>query len=832
MKKAKVILASVLAGTMLCSLAACNNTVNYPTIDEDYVFGDLNQTFTTYDNKDYNEYVMGDDVAIDLQWEGYGIGDPFVMRFDGRYYMYVSSLNYTPGVRAYVSNDLVSWTPCTGAGLPAGFVSIDPATEGAYAPEVYYFNGKFYMYTSPGGKGHYVFVADKPEGPFERVSENLGMSIDGSVFIDDDESMIFMYADGNGVRAKVMNSMTEFSSRNKVFARTSVGGWTEGPYMMKKDGIYYLTYTGNSVISEGYRISYSTSTLDSLINESNSTLKYDDAFQAGINNPIALTTEGDFRGLGHSSSVMGPDMDSYYIAYHTLNSVVGPNRSFAIDRLLFNGAQMSVATRFEDSVAPKLPAFYATGADDQKFTMAAGMLMSKETTAQNFTAEFNVSGGNPTFYVGYVDQNNNVSVNIDYTAKKITLTQTENGTAKVIAEGTLKNDFSALDHHTVRVAHRDGLVDVVFDNMTKINNASLTVPAGKIAYGAGTYTVGYTAFSNVAMGMSDEQEVKQSETQIGASLYVTDTTYSNGAKLSTGSGVKVVEEGNIAGVKVMDFAKAFDYASYYVNFDEDGYYGIEMIYEAADGGKKVAIRLDQGNVMVVELPKISTVEKYVQALVTEFEVTKGAHAVRIEGVSKGVTYASFRFVKTSKDLPSYSAPLTEYASLGSDYKTIWRIENGGHFAQAGTRQLVYFGNETLTDFTLSVDMKFIGSTGTSTAGLLLRAGNYAAASNDTYKSIQGYYVNFNNNYARLDSLNFAADTRTSIEVVAGKENPFRGANDFLTVKVRIKGNTITVWADGKELYSYTDDWAFAAGKIGLYTDGAAVVYKNLVVTPA
>ncbi|MFQ7078012.1 MAG: hypothetical protein ACLRSW_08775 [Christensenellaceae bacterium] len=32
----------------------------------------------------------------------------------------------------------------------------------------------------------------------------------------------------------------------------------EGSYILKRDGIYYLTYTGNHVASDEYRIAYST----------------------------------------------------------------------------------------------------------------------------------------------------------------------------------------------------------------------------------------------------------------------------------------------------------------------------------------------------------------------------------------------------------------------------------------------------------------------------------------------------------------------------------------------------------------------------------------------
>ena len=59
-----------------------------------------------------------------------------------------------------------------------------PASQTPFAPEVIYFNGMFYMISSPSGNGHYVFESESPEGPFSAISGNIGKSIDGSYFID------------------------------------------------------------------------------------------------------------------------------------------------------------------------------------------------------------------------------------------------------------------------------------------------------------------------------------------------------------------------------------------------------------------------------------------------------------------------------------------------------------------------------------------------------------------------------------------------------------------------------------------------------------------------
>ena len=82
----------------------------------------------TYENKFLED-------RIPNQWPSYGIGDPFVYRFNGKYYLYCSTKDNYVGVRAWVSEDLMDWTPITGEGLKTGYVCEDKTTTSAYAPE-------------------------------------------------------------------------------------------------------------------------------------------------------------------------------------------------------------------------------------------------------------------------------------------------------------------------------------------------------------------------------------------------------------------------------------------------------------------------------------------------------------------------------------------------------------------------------------------------------------------------------------------------------------------------------------------------------------------------
>ena len=148
------------------------------------------------------------DYQADHAWPGYGFGDPFVMRYNGTYYLYVSTKDGSTGIKCWSSPDLVNWTY-------EGLCTKDPVTRSAYAPEVYYYNGYFYMYPSPAGNGHYVLRSTSPTEGFEVVTDNMGMSIDGSIFIDHDGKWYFYSASSNGILGYEMKSPTEVDNHSK-----------------------------------------------------------------------------------------------------------------------------------------------------------------------------------------------------------------------------------------------------------------------------------------------------------------------------------------------------------------------------------------------------------------------------------------------------------------------------------------------------------------------------------------------------------------------------------------------------------------------------------------
>lgn len=833
MKKKKNILLAIITCLVLCLqivLAACDTSIQ----GEEFTMPEITN-YSTYNNGDFSEYDNGsyvDNSLLPDQWEEYGAGDPYVFRYNGTYYLYVSTRDGQIGIRAWKSNDMIHWTKCTGEGLQEGYVCEDPVTIGAYAPEVYYFNGVFYLYSSPEGKGHYTFTSTDPEGPFVRSTDNYGMSIDGSVFVDDDEQMYFLNAGQGGIEIRKMTSLGNVPG-NPVKLSSTALGWTEGPMIIKRNGIYYLTYTGTNVTSPGYRVSYSTEL------EGNQ-LHSRDAFVEGVGNPVLLEvqTEENFKGLGHSSTVLGPDLDSYYIVYHSLDRLTGhgPWRSLNIDRLVFNGTQMSVDGSKTNSIAANLPAFSAQSTSENSFNSINGMYLSDKSTGNVFTAEFNFVGDNVKCIVSYADANNYSYVIASYLDHKITLIQVAEGKERVIAEGSLVNDFNPGVIHTVRISYAEGEADVYFDNMCKIPNARITLSAGKIGYEGGE---GYsTSFSNVGKGYSDRVELKQSGTIIGSSTYLPEGTYEGlqSYKLSKGSGVNALEvdeetdDYNYAGALELTLAKKGDYVRYATYFREGGYFGIDMTYDLKYAGKTIGIQVGNGDIQTVQLPEVSIEEddyngKIVTSNVAVLAVDAGPNIITIYAGEK-VAFISFTATQKTYGDYSLSHDLKSVVENGVIYSSMYRLTEDGHATRSGNRMLAYFGDNTLADCEMEVEMRFM-SNNIYSAGVVVRADKYATSSYDDNMSIQGYYIGLNSYNITLSKYNYNySNTNLRFERHGQSDNI---TEHWFKMKIVVKGNTITVSLDGEEIFSYTDAHPIVSGHFGLYSEGAEVVYRNLKI---
>lgn len=746
-----------------------------------------------------NEYLNS--FTLEDEWEdGYGIGDPYILRYDGRYYLYVSTHDYKIGVKCWSSDNLVDWKY-------EGLVTEEKKTLGAYAPEVIYWDGYFYMYTSPAGKGHYVLQSDSPTGPFKLISDNIGMSIDGSVFIDDNAKWYFYYASPKGIMAAPMKSPTEVEE-TKVVDNTFMNWWTEGPSVIKRDDIYYMTYTGNHVKSTGYRANYSTS-VESPIT----------GYKEGLNNPILINTSEDFNALGHSSSVLGPDLDSYYITYHNLVGEKGfPLRKLNIDRLVFNGEKMSVLgpTNFNQP-SPNMPQFYTWVNNDtdnkmkdieegeEKFTV------SNDETSEVFTAEFsfsNVRDSNVCIVTSYKDSKNYGEINIDIDANKVSMKSIENGNESLISENTLPYKFDFSKMHTIRIKNNPNKTEVLLDNI-KVLTTDNGFKAGSIGYKYAKNQADYSflAFTNESFGTSDSKTIK-------AIPGIIDAIHYSGSDYE----IPTIEyRDSISAITLNEKGKS---VLYNINIKEDYNYGVDAIIKSADTKGKVEILVDGKKVLTCTIDGNENSNEWFKKYLGEMKLKKGYHQIELKLREGALNIESLDTYKVNAKV-KYENNLSKVPSDAE-----WNLIAGWTSLNDATENLgdeinrAFYGNDEFKIQSLSVDFA-LGNV-INDVGIYFNATNESVYKEQVTDSMLGYYLQVQEEKLTLYKLNYGREELISTEVKINQK-------EFNNFKIEIKENTILVKLNDEEVLSYDDLNLNTHGKIGFRADGSKIYIKNLEI---
>jgi arabinan endo-1,5-alpha-L-arabinosidase len=270
------------------------------------------------------------------------LGDPFVLRWRGRFYLFGTNdgppLPSGRAVPIYRSDDLVRWEPLGGALEP-----IAPAAD-HWAPEVLAWNGRFYMVVSFGDVEHvghalWAAIADEPAGPY-RLAKRLSdpsepFSIDGAWLLDDD-GRLYLYRcldfvedeappHGTGIVVQPMSDpltpagppetvlrahapwhLFEADRAMPLHGGRTFAAWTtiEGPAPVRRAGRVFCGYSGGN-----YRHAYGTgeAVADAPMGP------YIDL--RGREGPIFGTTPGLVEGPGHFS-VVRPDGLHDWIVLH------------------------------------------------------------------------------------------------------------------------------------------------------------------------------------------------------------------------------------------------------------------------------------------------------------------------------------------------------------------------------------------------------------------------------------------------------------------------------------------------------------------------------------
>jgi GH43 family beta-xylosidase len=264
------------------------------------------------------------------------LADPTVIRHQGVFYLYATGdVNGDNGIRAFTSTNLLDWT--------RGPVVFQPGQPHVWAPDVWRDpdSGRFYLYYTVSETVG-VADADGPLGPFTQRRKFHDAAIDAHLFRDDDGQLYLYYVQFPGFQLSVQrlrSPMQPDGDPQVILQPESAwerknGQVTEGPWIIKRGGRYYLLYSGSGANTPDYAVGYAVA--DHPLGP----------FRRAPHNPI-IQRSGTVFGPGHGCAVQD-DAGRWWHLYHQKErDRVEWGRFIAMDRLWFDqhGDLHGTATR-------------------------------------------------------------------------------------------------------------------------------------------------------------------------------------------------------------------------------------------------------------------------------------------------------------------------------------------------------------------------------------------------------------------------------------------------------------------------------------------------------
>ena len=736
-------------------------------------------------------------VLLPDQWPHSGIGDPFILRHNGRYYLYPSTAGDDCGVRVWVSADLVSWES-------GGYVTRDECLKNAYAPEVLYYNGQFLMVTSPNGDGHYLYASHSPAGPFTQVRGNFGLVIDGSLFLDDDGQLYFTHAEYPSIHGHTFTPTGEVGPGLELNG-TCMDHWTEGSMIVKRGGKYYITMTGNHLLSRAYRVQYALSDAGPL-----------GPYRVPKQKTILVNTDHETGSLGHSSTVIGPDLDSYWISYHRfpiLEHGRRHGRFLNLDRMLFSGEKLLVSgPTTHPCPAPARPDVFAWADEEayrDRFTLTPDGIVTKAETPEDYTAEIcAVPGDRAEIRFGITENGHSI---LRVTGQMLALLSMTNGQEKPVWTGSMFDGFRADALHTFRLECRGGKVTLLIDHMTKTQGLTGLCTQGRLGVFHAPHT-SFVAFSRHVNQRGDFEHFHAVPGPMEASLFLPLAMHGcSGGQNAVVCGIR--PEDGMRLVKGEDDAPdvlldALEYVKYRINTAEAGTYRLQALLLAPEGTLLSVTTednaLDASINPMGTLQRLDLGEMMLKGGLGEMELCVKQGSLRLRALEL--------FPKAQAISGEWSGlPLCHAARRMEGWGFITRHE--GLQMDRPVQALATFGSRWQTDARIEADMIFRGDGREHSAGLFLRLSEDSWYPDQIKEGHRGYYIGFDMDSVFIKRLDFGSVTIATGRCPLTKEQQY-------TLKAEIAGGAISAYVDGELVLTAFEDDPLPFGRIGVGSFGA------------
>ncbi|RYD69625.1 MAG: arabinan endo-1,5-alpha-L-arabinosidase [Sphingobacteriales bacterium] len=288
--------------------------------------------------------------------------DPEAIVFGKTYWIYPTfSARYKDQVfmDAFSSPDLITWKKHDKI---LDTANVKWAKKALWAPAIVKKGSNYFIFFGAndiqsdkemGGIG--VAVSKKPEGPFKDYLgkplidkfHNGAQPIDQFVFKDKDGQYYIIYGGWKHCNiAKLKDDFTGFKpyADGSIFKEITPDQYVEGPFMILRNGKYYLMWSEGGWTGPDYAVAYAIA--DSPM---------------GPFKRIGRILQQDAavaRGAGHHSLIHNPKSNNWYIVYHRrpLNETGANSRATCIEKLEFDaqGFIKPVKITFEGVAADPL----------------------------------------------------------------------------------------------------------------------------------------------------------------------------------------------------------------------------------------------------------------------------------------------------------------------------------------------------------------------------------------------------------------------------------------------------------------------------------------------
>lgn len=753
---------------------------------------------------------------LEAQWNGYGIHHPYIFKYNKSYYLYTSSPSTNVGIRAYKSADLVNWSLTSEAGFPLGYVSKARKTFGAFAPKVIYHNDTFYLYFN-SNSGYYLFSSKSPEGPFSYDKKlNFASNYSGYIYKAPSGKLFFLAGGDRSIDIYEMNSVDEvdLNSRSPISSTTLSeynGNYIsrDFPNLVEIDNTLYLTYSESYDTYTSYRSSY----VASINPDYSSSSSLAASFYSLGEGPLLVATnemDGDI-GLGDLSIVEGPDMVSYY-AYYTSRED-DSTRRFNLSPVNFAGSKLSLVHRENNTPINTLEVV------DIKEDLYNEKTLS-DSIEGSFTSRINFSNLEEIYFA--YQTNNNTHV-LSFDDENVKLIRRENGLSNELTSMKIEGK-----EHEVKISNSK-CFNVYIDDHLLYSGEQNKILNGKIGYKKSA-TTKVNSFYYVN---SDVQSAKQNSFKLAESELLSSSYYKEKSSINSDNPIKIIDNfNNLKGVEYLELSTYKDYARWLIDVKESGHYGVELVYNAlfAKYENALGVRVGKNNPEYIYKTKLVSESGYIRTLTVEFDVDSGINDLLIENLSNAtLRLVSARLVKLSKYSPSFSDSLSKYASKGVYYTTDFIINNSYscHQSYEGARSFAYVGDNTISDFELTIDVAFSSSLIISGfVNIGFRCNHLASSRMDNDESSIGYFLEISQFQTRLVKHNYGYG------ITMGVMDLSNSINTFAKYKISMVGNDIVVYRDTLEVFRVTDPYAISSGHLGFGAYDTVGLIKNLDVHAA